>query len=594
MSGRNRRAPGMNWGVIGNGKSAALVSDQGAIEWCCLPAFDSPSVFASVLDSSVGGHFGIRIRGRNPKVSQQYVPQTNILRTCFKSGDDAFEVLDFMPRYKTSYEYICPPDIVRYIRPLHGNPVAVIDYQPRLGYARDETATTVHDDYLKSTCTKPTYESVYLYSNFDLVALQQGKPVPINGDSFLWLSYNDKIDRPCLELVRLQYERTKVYWMDWVDQTVEFARWNDTIERSMLVLKLLAYQRTGAVLAAVTTSLPEDIGSVRNWDYRFCWLRDASMVIKVFTQLGHYRVASRYLNFLLDVIPYKDENVQIMYGIDRQKQLKEAELPWLSGYENSSPVRIGNAAYKQKQHDIYGFVLDTIYQRLADHRHSVDNLEGVWTVVRTMVRHVEGQWRKPDAGIWEIRGEKKHFVFSKVLCWVAVDRAIRIAAMLDKQQYVEAWQPLREQIFKQVMNRGYNKEVAAFTQSYGDQYMDASNLLMEHYGMIAADDPRYVNTVNRTYDELCRNGLMYRYRNTDDFGEPSSAFTVCTFWMIKSLHRIGRKKLAASMFEDMLESCNHVGLLSEDMDFKSRRLLGNFPQGYSHLALIDTAMALSE
>lgn len=584
----------LNYGVIGNGQSAALISDKGNIEWCCLPAFDSPSVFAKLLDKNVGGHFGVRMPGRGVKVDQSYLPQTNILCTQFDNGTDAFEVLDFMPRHKTRYEYICPPDIVRYVRPLRGNPKAVFDYQPRLGYARVDTLTERSDEYIKSSCEKPSYESVYLYSNLSLSAIEKGKAIAIDSESYLWLSYNEKINRPCLEQTRLDFERTKVYWMDWVDQTVEFAHWNETIERSMLVLKLLAYQRTGAVLAAVTTSLPEDIGSVRNWDYRFCWLRDASMVIKIFTQLGHYRVASRYLNFLLDVVPYKDENVQIMYGIDRQKQLKEAELPWLDGYEGSSPVRIGNAAYKQKQHDIYGFVLDTIYQRIVDHPHSIDNLEGLWTVVRTMVRHVDQQWKKPDAGIWEIRGEKKHFVFSKVLCWVAIDRAIKIAEFLKKQDYVDRWSPLRENIFNQVMSKGYNEEIEAFSQSYGDAHMDASNLLMEHYGMIDAKDPRYVNTVNRCYDELCKNGLMFRYKNTDDFGEPHSAFTVCTFWMIKSLHRIGRTELAAEMFADVVSSTNHLGLLSEDMDFKTRELLGNFPQGYSHLALIDTAIALSE
>lgn len=594
MNSKKAATANMNWGVIGNGQSAALISEKGSIDWCCLPAFDSPSVFAKLLDENIGGHFGLRLKGRKTTTSQQYLPQTNILRTVFDNGTDALEVLDFMPRYKTSYEYICPPDIVRYLRPLRGKPVVICDYQPKLGYAKDVTETVAHDEYLKSASAKPNYESIYLYSNLSLSAIANGKAISVDEESYLWLSYNEKIDQPCLELTRLQFERTKVYWMDWVDQTVEFARWNDTIERSMLVLKLLAYQNTGAVLAAITTSLPEDIGSVRNWDYRFCWLRDASMVVKIFTQLGHYRVASRYLNFLLDVIPYKDENVQIMYGIGRQKQLKEFELPWLSGYEDSAPVRVGNAAYKQKQHDIYGFVLDTIYQRVADHPGSIDNPEGLWTMVRTMVRHVERQWRRPDAGIWEIRGEKKHFVFSKVLCWVAVDRAIRIAELFNKQSYVEKWAPLRDEIFKQVMSKGYNQDIDAFSQSYGDEYMDASNLLMEHYGMISADDPRYVNTVNRCFDELCKDGLMFRYRNTDDFGEPHSAFTVCTFWMIKSLHRIGRTKLAAEMFESVVQSCNHVGLLSEDMDFESRRLLGNFPQGYSHLALIDTAIALSE
>ena len=425
-------------------------------------------------------------------------------------------------------------------------------------------------------------------------AVLAGDAIELEGTHYFVLSYNQHIDDPDHDSVTLAYERTKVYWMNWVERTITFPRWNDTIERSLLVLKLLAYQRTGAVLAALTTSLPEEIGGVRNWDYRFCWLRDASMVIKVFTQLGHYRVGRRYLNFILDVIPYKDENVQIMYGIDRQKQLTETELDWLDGYQGSKPVRVGNAAYSQKQHDIYGFVLDTIYQRLIDHPESIENVETIWTVVRSLVHHVESQWQNPDAGIWEIRGDKKHFVFSKVLCWVAVDRAIRIAEFLGQLDIAAQWEPLRDAIYQQVMTKGWNSEIKAFTQAYGDQHMDASNLLMEHYGMIDAEDPRYVSTVERCYDELCVDGLMYRYRNPDDFGEPHSAFTVCTFWMIKSLHRIGRTELASRMFDDVLQHSNHLGLLSEDMDIKTRELLGNFPQGYSHLALIDTALALSE
>ncbi len=584
----------MNYGVIGNGQSAALVSENGTIEWCCLPAFDSPSVFAQLLDRDRGGKFGLRMKGRKAHYHQEYLPRTNILTTTYTQGDDAFEIIDFMPRYPERSDTICPPDVIRLVRHLSGSPKMTVDYDPRLGYAQAETTIENTVDYIKAHCRKPNYESVYLYSDFNHKDILAAKQIAITGEHFFLLSYNQKVDDPCLDSVLLSFERTKVYWMNWVDRTQKFQRWNQTIERSLLVLKLLAFQGTGAVLAAITTSLPEEIGGVRNWDYRFCWLRDASMVIKVFTQMGHYRVGSRYLNFILDVIPYKDENVQIMYGIHRQKRLKEETLDWLSGYENSSPVRVGNAAYKQKQHDIYGFVLDTIYQRLIDHPESLENVEQIWTVVRTLVRHVQNQWKKPDAGIWEIRGDKKHFVFSKVLCWVAVDRAIKISEFIGQVSNLEHWTALRDEIYTQVISKGWNEDIQSFTQAYGDTHMDASNLLMEHYGMVDANDPKYIATVNRCYDELCNNGLMFRYRNNDDFGEPHSAFTVCTFWMIKSLHRIGRKKLAAEMFEDVLQHTNHLGLLSEDMEFKKRRLLGNFPQGYSHLALIDTALALSE
>lgn len=583
----------LDYGVIGNGRSAALISARGSIDWCCLPSFDSPSVFAKLLDEERGGSFAITLNGR-AVVEQHYVTGTNILVSVLRRGENAVEVIDFMPRYRADNGgYHCPPDLIRFIRPLSGKPRIKIDYQPRLGYAKGETVSRLQSDHLKSTAQRPSYESLYLYSNLDLQAVKAGAAVEITGDTFLWLSYNEKLVAPQTQQARLEFQRTKVYWLNWVAEARIFPRWNDEIERSMLVLKLLAYQPTGAVLAAVTTSLPEEIGAERNWDYRFCWLRDASMTIKVFTQLGHYRVGSRFLNFILDVVSYKDEKVQIMYGINRQKELKESTLPWLKGYEGSGPVRVGNAAYKQKQHDIYGFVMDTIYQRLVDHPHSVENIEGLWTVVRTLTRNVEKTWRKPDAGIWEIRGEKQHFVFSKVLCWVAIDRAIKIAEYLNKPTYAVQWATLRQQIYRQVIDKGWNAELQAFTQVYGGTDLDASNLLMEHYGFIAADDPKYINTVKLSHEKLCRNGLMYRYLNDDDFGRPRSAFTVCTFWMIKSLHRIGEKALAEAMFVDILKQRNHLGLLSEDMDFESKRLLGNFPQGYSHLALIDTAITLA-
>lgn len=582
----------LNYGVIGNGQSAALISESGSIDWCCLPAFDSPSVFARILDTDRGGHFGIEMKGET-KITQRYLSRTNILVTTFTSGEDAFEVYDFMPRHKHSGNgYICPPDLIRYIVRLSGNPQICIDYQPKLSYSQPETVTKVHSEYLKSVTAGQPYESLFLYSDCDLESIRSSDYFNLEEECFFWMSYNEKIVNPDLHHVRLEFERTKVYWMDWVSESRASGPWSDLIERSALVLKLLAYQKTGAVLAAVTTSLPEEIGSTRNWDYRFCWLRDASMIIKVFTQLGHYRVGSRFLQFVLDVIAYKDDKVQIMYGIDGQRELKEKELTSLAGYEGSAPVRVGNAAYKQKQNDIYGLVMDTIYQRLADHPESVENIEGIWTVVRSLVRHVEQNWKHRDAGIWEIRGGKRHFVFSKLLCWVAIDRAIKIADYLGKDQYIETWSTLRETIHADVLNKGWSDRLQAFTQSYGDDQLDAANLLMEHYGFIEATDPRYMNTVNLTYEKLCHKGLMYRYMNTDDFGKPTTSFTVCTFWMIKSLHRIGRSELAKEMFEELLGNANHLGLFSEDMDFSTKRLLGNFPQGYSHLALIDTALTL--
>jgi GH15 family glucan-1,4-alpha-glucosidase len=378
-----------------------------------------------------------------------------------------------------------------------------------------------------------------------------------------------------------------------VDQGAKFSKYNEEIIRSSLVLKLLTYQKSGAILAAITTSLPESLGEVRNWDYRFCWIRDASMVISILTTIGHYSSAERFLNFIINVIPYKDEKIQIMYGIRGEKKLVEKELPWLSGYQGSKPVRIGNAAYLQKQNDIYGVLIDVIYNYFKLFRNTLANSEELWTVVRTLARTVINNWMKPDSGIWEYRNQGRHFTFSKVLCWVALDRGVKIAELLGKKTTAQEWARIRDVIKRNILKKGWNPELNSFTQSYGSEDIDAANLLMANYGFIDALDPKYVMTVQKTREILSKDGLMYRYRSPDDFGEPNSSYTVCTFWMIKSLFLIGEKSAAEEMFRTVLSYGNHLGLFSEDIDFATKRLLGNFPQAYSHLALIDTAITLS-
>jgi alpha,alpha-trehalase len=356
----------------------------------------------------------------------------------------------------------------------------------------------------------------------------------------------------------------------------------------------LSYDKTGAVLAAVTTSLPETIGEIRNWDYRFCWLRDASMVIKMMTQIGHWKSAERFMNFIIDVVSDKDEKIQIMYGINRGKNLRERILTHLSGYEDSVPVRIGNAAYRQKQHDIYGILMDVIYQQFKLFEVSLQNSEELWTITRSIVRIVRKNWRKPDRGIWEIRHDQHHFVFSKVLCWVAVDRAIKVAELIKRKEYVKKWGRLRVNIEADILDKGWNEELQSFTQAYGSEDLDATALLMESYGFIDATDPRFMSTVKAVQRELSRNGLMYRYKNPDDFGMPSSSFTICSFWLIHALFKIGEETEARRLFDQLLSYSNHVGIFSEDIDFETKQLLGNFPQAYSHLALIETAMLFSK
>lgn len=583
----------LDYGLIGNCKSAALVSKEGSLDWCCLPDFNSASVFAKLLDEKKGGHFSFEVDD-SYNIGQKYLWQTNILCTTFSDGKNAFQVVDFMPRYREENgSFYTPPDIVRFVYLLQGEPTFKVRYEPRLNYAKEKTYTENHRYYLKSFTKEGKYDSLFLYTSFDLDQVLKGEEITLTGNAYFLVGYHEKLREQSLERTYLKFQRTKTYWMNWSEATTNFLNYNKEIGRSALVLKAMSFQKTGAVLAAVTTSLPETIGEVRNWDYRFCWIRDASMVIKVMAGLGHRESAQNFLQFIIDLIPNKDEKLQIMYGINGEKKLTEHILTHLDGYQGSKPVRIGNAAYIQKQNDIYGILMEVIFQQFLQFETTLENSEELWTIVRGIVRIVEEHWKQPDKGIWEFRTEERHFTFSKLLCWVAVDRAVKIGEILRNGINAEKWKTLRKEIYDDIYENGWNEEMQAYTQFYGSKDLDASTLLMETYGFIKAKDPRFISTVKATERELCYNGLLYRYKNKDDFGKPTSSFTICTFWFINSLYKIGEREKAAKMFDQLLSYSNHLGLFSEDIDFNTKRLLGNFPQAYSHLALIETAMNFS-
>jgi GH15 family glucan-1,4-alpha-glucosidase len=584
----------LNYGVIGNCRSAALVSEMGSIDWLCLPRFDSPSVFGALLDDNKGGHMAI-IPEKPKRISQRYILRTNILRTRFECEDGIFEVLDFMPRYITERgEYYSPPDLIRFFRYIEGEPSLKIDYNPRLEYASHYTETTEDHGFIKSQSTSGPYDSLYMYTSFDKKKVLQKEAMVLLCDQYVLISYNQKLLEQGIWRAHLKLERTKVYWLNWSERTTRFTKYNSIINRSALTLKLLSYDKTGAVLAALTTSLPETIGEIRNWDYRFCWIRDASMVVKIMTSLGHFKVAENYMKYIINLLPDKDERIQIMYGINGEKILTESELEHLSGYENSKPVRIGNDAYKQKQNDIYGILVDVLYQNFKIYSASLSYSEELWTIVRSVVKMVSRNWRLPDKGIWEIRNESKHFTFSKLLCWVAIDRAIKIAELLKQNIFLPEWILLRDEIHDDIYKNAWSEKKQSFTQTYNSEELDASVLLMESYEFIEATNPKFKSTVLTIQRELEHKDLMYRYKNKDDFGTPKSAFTICSFWMINGLYKIGQKKDAVEKFNQLLTYSNHLGLFSEGLDFETKRQLGNFPQAYSHLALIETAMILSE
>lgn len=584
----------LDYGIIGNCKSCALISKSGSIDWCCLPIFDSASVFAKLLDEEKGGSMGFNV-GDDYTIEQEYIWQTNILKTHFDNGTDAFEVIDFMPRYeKGSGSFYSPPDIIRFVRLLKGEPKVTVFYDPKLEYGTEKTFNVNKGEYIESFTNDGKFDTLYFYTDFDKSATLKGEEQTIKNNHFVLISYHEKLMPQTLDRIYLKFQRTKVYWMNWSESTTKYTHYQDQIMRSALTLKVLTYEKSGAVLAAATTSLPETIGEERNWDYRFCWIRDASMVIRVISTLGHTLYAKKFLQFVIDLIPDKDEKMQIMYGINGEKELTEEILTHLSGYKGSSPVRVGNAAYVQKQNDIYGILMEVIFQQFVQFETSLENSEELWTIVRGIVHIVEENWMLPDKGIWELRTEDRHFTFSKLLCWVAVDRAIKIGDVLGRTRQLENWKILRKTIYDDIYKFAWNDDIQAYTQFYGSTDLDASTLLMEQYGFIEAKDPRYIATVQATERELCHEGLMYRYKNKDDFGLPTSSFTICSFWFINSLFKIGEKQKAIQYFDQILTYSNHLGLFSEDIDFKTKRLLGNFPQAYSHLALIETAMNFSK
>lgn len=584
----------LNYGVVGNCRSAALISETGSIEWFSFPDFDSPSIFSKILDPVKGGEFSFVVSDAYT-ISQRYIDNTNILCTRFISNEGSFEVLDFMPRYKLGETtHYLAPEIYRYIRIISGKPSFRINYNPQMNYAGSKTIHERREKFIKTYSADDLLDCFYLYSDLSLKAILNSGEIVLEKDQFLLLSYNQKLVKIDIARTNLEYNRTKVYWLNWTNRSKKFTSYSAEIKRSLLILKLMSYQPTGAVLAALTTSIPETIGEVRNWDYRFCWLRDASMSIDTLLDMGYHGAAYRFINFIKRILRSKQDTFQIMYGIRGERQLHEAELSHLSGYENSKPVRIGNAAYSQKQNDVFGYLMNVIYQYYKYFPGSLDEIEDIWEIVRNIIRTVIADWRKPDNGIWELRNSDHHFVFSKIMCWVTLDRGAKIAQLLNMPHYARQWRKEANLIRQDVFEYGWNDDIQSFTQTYHEKDLDASLLLMEEYGFIAATDEKFLKTVQAIKKELFYNGLMYRYVNADDFGRLSSSFTICTFWLIRALFVTGSKEEAKEIFDTLLSYSNHVGLFSEDLDFKTKRQLGNFPQAYSHLALINTATLFSE
>jgi GH15 family glucan-1,4-alpha-glucosidase len=592
-------------GLIGDLQTAALVSTDGTVDWFCAPRFDSPSIFASLLDHQAGGHFRIAPDGVEYVTKQLYLPGTPILITRFMSTDGVGEVVDFMPIAGDQ-----PTDrhrLVRMVRVVRGQMRFRLDCEPRFNYGRDRAEVEITDDGAKfRSPTMRMNVSVSrrdrrLVQEGDLQRTEQGMRAYGNlsaGDVGGMVLETSPAGPPSVvppqEILRL-FEATRDFWRGWIGRSHYRGRWREMVERSAMTLKLMTYAPTGALVAAPTTGLPEQIGGERNWDYRFTWIRDASFSVYALLGLGftdEARAFMRWLNDRLHDAAERSTPLQIMYRIDGSPDLEEQTLEHLEGYRGSSPVRIGNGAAGQLQLDIYGEAMDSVY--LAD-THGLRMSHDGWSHISVLMDWLSDHWDEPDDGIWETRGGRQHFVYGRLMSWVAFDRAIRLAHERGRPADLVKWATMRDSVYRQIMERGFHPKREAFVQHYDTDVLDASLLYMPLVNFIAPTDPMWQSTLRAMDSELVSDSLVYRYdpvASPDGLRGSEGTFTICSFWYVDALARSGRLEDARLTFEKMLTYSNHLGLYSEEIAPTGKQI-GNFPQAFSHLALISAALNLN-
>jgi GH15 family glucan-1,4-alpha-glucosidase len=583
------------YGVIGDMHSAALVSADGSIDWLCFPRFDSPSVFAALVDDGDGGYFRIRPVG-DFRSDQSYQPDSNILVAKFRTDSGVATLTDFMPVADEITH--CDHDLVRVVRCQSGSVQMQVEFKPRLGYARSPTDISVNE------------RSAVARRNGDCLGMTAGVPLkPAKGGARgrftlregQWtafvLRWNDDSPPPPEEYdVYGRLGRTQAFWRFVAHDWRYRGRWEGLVRRSMLALHLLLYVPTGAVCAAATTSLPEQIGGNRNWDYRFCWLRDAAFTLDIFNRLSHTGYTRPFIEWLsgqaLGLGHGEDIHSLYEIGCEDPHDIREDVLGHLEGYRGSAPVRVGNGAFHQFQLDVYGEVLLSF-----DSYHRAGGIvdDSLWVLAEAMVESALRHWQKPDNGIWEIRSEPKHFTYSKLMAWVAVDRGLRLARALKRPVDFDRWRRAREAIRADILEKSWNEKRRSFVQAYGAENLDASTLFIPMVGFLPPDDPRMAATIEAVQKELVRDGLVYRYlpSQTDDgVGGDEGAFTMCSLWLAGSMITGGRVDEARAIFERVAGLGNHVGLYSEMVEPGTGELLGNYPQAFTHIALIHTARNL--
>lgn len=597
-----------DYGLIGDMHTVALVSKDGSIDWCCLPRFDGPSVFGALLDADKGGSFQVSLRSDAMTTKQFYWPETNVLVTRFLSEDGVGEVRDFMPVAGRAYDPR-QRQIIRTVRAVRGTVTFRITCLPAFNYGRDDHETEL---IREGACFTTSERALHLAAAVDLGQTDGGVEADVTLDegesTTLIVRDIDPGDR-CVRTLSPReaeqaFRRTVQYWRDWVSQCTYTGRWRETVHRSALTLKMLTYEPTGAIVAAPTCSLPEDVGGVRNWDYRYTWIRDAAFTLYAFLRIGFTSEAHNFIEFLSQL--YTEEAagegpLQVLYGIDGRTNLTEETLDHLEGYRGSGPVRIGNGAHDQLQLDIYGELIDAIY--LHD-KYGVPVSYETWQSVRAFVDWVCAHWKMADEGVWEVRGGRQHFVYSKLMCWVAVDRGLRLARKRSLPADESGWLQCRNEIYEAIMEKGWNADRQAFTQQFGGNTLDAANLMMPLVRFISSGDERVLKTLDATLRSpeaggLVSNGLVYRYNaneTQDGLDGEEGTFNICTFWLVEALTRASeaepsRLEDARLIFEQMLGYANHLGLYAEETGTHGEAL-GNFPQAFTHLALISAAYNL--
>ena len=582
-----------DYGLIGDLQTAALVSRHGCIDWLCFPRFDSGACFAALLGDEENGRWSLQPASGITSTERRYRGDTLVLETELACDEGVVRLIDFMPPRGEA------PDVVRIVEGVEGTVPMKMRLSIRFDYGsivpwvrrRDEGVHAVAgpDALFLATPVDLVGRNLHTEADFDVAP---GDRVPF---VLTWYPSN----RPSPERVDAEQALvdTESFWREWVTDCVHVGRFREPLVRSLVTLKALTYAPTGGIVAAATTSLPEALGGVRNWDYRYCWLRDATLTLLALVRAGYEDEARAWRDWLLRAIAGRPGEVQIMYGIAGERRLTELELEWLDGYEGSRPVRIGNAASGQLQLDVYGEVADALYHaRQAGIGASPD----AWALNKKLLEWLEDGWRQPDEGIWEVRGPRRHFVHSKVMAWVAFDRAVRSVEEYEREGPVDRWRQLRDEIHDDVCREGFSEKLGAFTQSYGLDRLDASLLMIPLVGFLPADDERVVGTVAAIERELVEDGLVARYRadeeNTGVDGLPpgEATFLPCSFWLAQVYALQGRLDEAETLFERLLGLRNDLGLLSEEYDVEAGRLVGNFPQAFTHLTLVDAALTLDE